>query len=107
MPGDTAVLQHYLAPLRRHLEPDDVTELVVNRPGEFAIERLSGWEWFEAPELTEAALRPLAVAAAPVTTQDVTAEPPICPTGPPTGGRWQIVLPPAAGRVSLAPRQPA
>ncbi len=37
MAGDTAVLEHYLAPLRRHLEPADVTELVINRPGEFAI----------------------------------------------------------------------
>jgi len=40
--GDTAVLQHYLTPLRVHLEPGDVTELVVNRPGEFAIERPGG-----------------------------------------------------------------
>jgi hypothetical protein len=59
-------LDHYLAPLRRHLEPPDVTELVVNRPGEFAIERLGGWEWVQADDLTEAALRPLAVAAAAV-----------------------------------------
>ena len=104
MAGDTAVLEHYLAPLRRHLEPADVTELVVNRPGEFAIERLSGWAWFEAPELTEATLRPLAVAAAAVTTQDVTAETPICSTVLPTGERCQIVLPPAAEHVSLTLR---
>ena len=107
MPGDTAVLQHYLAPLRRHLEPDDVTELVINRPGEFAVERLSGWEWFEAPELTEATLRPLAVAAAAVTTQDVTAETPICSTVLPSGERCQIVLPPAAEHVSLTLRKPS
>jgi type IV secretion system protein VirB11 len=107
MSGDTSVLQHYLAPLRRHLEPDDVTELVVNRPGEFAVERLSGWEWHEAPELTEATLRPLAVAAAAVTTQDVTAETPICSTVLPTGERCQIVLPPAAEHVSLTLRKPS
>src|SRR5277367_5062749 len=107
MSGDTAVLQHYLAPLRRHLEPDDVTELVVNRPGEFAVERAGGWVWFEAPELTEAALRPLAVAAAAVTTQDVTAETPICSTVLPTGERCQIVLPPVAEHVSLTLRKPS
>jgi type IV secretion system protein VirB11 len=107
MLGDTAVLQHYLAPLRRHLEPGDVTELVVNRPGEFAVERAGGWVWFEAPELTEAALRPLAVSAAAVTTQDVTAETPICSTVLPSGERCQIVLPPAAEHVSLTLRKPS
>src|SRR5579862_6667699 len=107
MAGDTAVLEHYLAPLRRHLEPADVTELVVNRPGEFAVERLGGWEWHDAPELTEAALRPLAVAAAAVTTQDVTAETPICSTVLPTGERCQVVLPPAAEHISLTLRKPS
>jgi type IV secretion system protein VirB11 len=107
MAGDTTVLEHYLAPLRRRLEPDDVTELVVNRPGEFAIERLGGWEWVEAPELTEAALRPLAVAAAAVTTQDVTAETPICSTVLPSGERCQIVMPPAAEHLSLTLRKPS
>jgi type IV secretion system protein VirB11 len=107
VPGNTAVLQHYMAPLRRHLEPDDVTELVVNRPGEFAVERAGGWQWFEAPELTEAALRPLAVAAAAATAQDVTPETPICSTVLPSGERCQIVLPPAAEHVSLTLRKPA
>ena len=107
MVGDTAVLEHYLAPLRRHLQPADVTELVVNRPGEFAVERLGGWEWHDAPDLTEAALRPLAVAAAAVTTQDVTSETPICSTVLPSGERCQIVLPPAAEHVSLTLRKPS
>jgi len=105
MASDTAVLQHYLAPLRRHLDAGDVTELVVNRPGEFAVERLGGWEWFEAPDLTEAALRPLAVAAAAATAQDVTAESPICSTMLPSGERCQIVLPPAAEHVCLTLRK--
>jgi type IV secretion system protein VirB11 len=107
VPGDTAVLEHYLAPLRRRLEPADVTELVVNRPGEFAVERLGGWQWFEDLDLTEASLRPLAVAAAAVTAQDVTSETPICSTVLPTGERCQIVLPPAAEHVSLTLRKPS
>ncbi len=107
MAGDTTVLQHYLAPLRRHLEADDVTELVVNRPGQFAIERRGQWQWFDAPDLTDAVLRPLAVAAAAATHQDVTPEIPICSTVLPGGERCQIVLPPAAEHVSLTLRKPS
>jgi type IV secretion system protein VirB11 len=107
MATDTTVLQHYLAPFRRHLAPADVSELVVNRPGEFAVERQGGWRWFEDPDLTEASLRPLAVAAAAVTSQDITAEAPICSTVLPTGERCQIVLPPAAEHISLTLRKPS
>jgi len=104
---DSSVLAHYLAPLQRRLEPDDVTELVVNRPGELAIERAGGWEWHDAPELTETWLATLARAAAAFTAQDVTEETPICSTVLPNGERCQIVLPPAAERLSLTLRKPA
>ncbi len=107
MARDTAVLEHYLAPLQRCLEPDDVTELVINRPGELALERSGGWEWREAPELTEAWLATLAKAAAAYTAQDVTDETPICSTVLPQGERCQIVLPPAAERISLTLRKPS
>lgn len=107
MGADTAVLEHYLAPLRRRLEPADVTELVVNRPGEFAVETLTGWSWFEDPDLTETSLRPLAIAAAAVTAQDVTREAPICSTVLPSGERCQIVLPPAAEHISITLRKPS
>jgi len=107
MPGDTAVLDHYLAPLRPHLDAPGVTELVINRPGEFAVERDGVWSWRDAPELTEAWLRPLAVAAAAATAQDVTPEAPICSTVLPTGERCQIVLPPAAQAISLTLRKPS
>jgi type IV secretion system protein VirB11 len=107
MPHDTSVLLHYLAPLQAALEPDDVTELVVNRPGELALERAGGWEWRTAPELTETWLTTLARAAAAHTAQDVTAEAPICSTVLPQGERCQIVLPPAAERASLTIRKPS
>ena len=105
MSGDTSVLEHYLKPLRASLDLPGVTELVVNRPGEFALERDGVWSWHEAPELTEAWLKPLAVAAAAVTSQDVTADLPICSTVLPTGERCQIVLPPAAEHLSLTLRK--
>ena len=107
MSGDTSVLEHYLKPLRASLDLPGVTELVVNRPGEFALERDGVWSWHEAPELTEAWLKPLAVAAAAVTSQDVTADLPICSTVLPSGERCQIVLPPAAEHLSLTLRKAA
>jgi type IV secretion system protein VirB11 len=105
--GDTTILTHYLAPLTRWLAPDDVTELVINRPGELGVERRGGWTWREAPELDESWLRPLAVAAAALTAQDVSETHPICSTVLPGGERCQIVLPPAAERISLTIRKPS
>lgn len=107
MAQDTSVLTHYLAPLQRRLEPEDVTELVVNRPGELGVERQGGWQWHKAPELTAEWLSTLARAAAAYTTQDVTDENPICSTVLPNGERCQVVLPPAAERVSLTLRKPS
>jgi type IV secretion system protein VirB11 len=107
MGQDNSVLLHYLAPLQRCLEADDVTELVVNRPGEIAIERTGGWEWRAAPELTDTWLATLAKAAAAYTAQDVTDEAPICSTVLPKGERCQIVLPPAAEQLSLTLRKPS
>ena len=106
---DTAVLDHYLAPLQDLLAPDDVTELVVNRPGEVGVEDARGWRWHEVPVLTEAWLQTLAVAAAAYTRQDVDARRPICSTILPGDIRCQIVLPPAvpAGALSLTLRKPS
>jgi len=104
---DHAVLHHYLAPLTHHLAEDGVTELVVNRPGELAIETEAGWTWRAAPELTEAWLATLARAAAAYTAQDISAEAPICSTALPGGERCQVVLPPAAAHASLTIRKPS
>lgn len=107
MTYDAAVLTHYLAPLRRYLDAPEVTEVVVNRPGEFAVEDRRGWLWVPAPELTDDVLGRIAVAAAAATRQDVTAERPISSTVLPTGERCQVVLPPAAEHVSLTFRKPS
>lgn len=107
MSYDPAVLTHYLAPLRAYLDAADVTEVVVNRPGEFAVEDRRGWTWVAAPELTEEVLTRIGVAAAAATRQDVTAERPVCSTVLPTGERCQVVLPPAADHVSLTFRKPS
>ncbi len=104
---DCTILQHYLAPLQASLAHDDVSELVINRPGELALERAGGWTWLEAPELTETWLTTLAKAAAAYTAQDISADAPICSTVLPGGLRCQLVLPPAAEAVSLTVRKPS
>jgi type IV secretion system protein VirB11 len=109
MIADSSVLLHYMQPLQRLLEPADVTELVINRPGEVGVEGAKGWTWFEAPELTAIWLATLANAAAAFSRQDVNAETPVCSTVLPQGERCQIVMPPAVpeGTVSITIRKPS
>lgn len=107
MTYDAAILTHYLAPIRAALDQPDVTEVVVNRPGEFGVETARGWSWVDAPDLTADALARIGVAAAAATAQDVGAEQPLCSTVLPTGERCQVVLPPAAEQVSLTFRKPS
>ena len=85
MRQDASVLDHYLAPLAAPLAPDDVTELVVNRPGEIGLEQAGAWRWIDAPELDAVWLATLAVAAAAYTAQDVSPEAPVCSTVLPGG----------------------
>lgn len=107
MTYDPAVLTHYLAPVREALDTPGVSEVVVNRPGEFGIEAEGRWTWRDAPALTAEALTRIAVAAAAATCQDVGADQPICSTALPSGERCQIVLPPAATAPSLTLRRPS
>jgi len=107
MTYDAAILTHYLAPIRSALDQPDVTEVVVNRPGEFGVETTLGWRWVDAPDLTADALARIGIAAAAATAQDVGAEQPLCSTVLPTGERCQVVLPPAAEQVSLTFRKPS
>lgn len=104
---NASVLMHYLAPLQRRLDAADVTELVVNRPGELGVEQAGRWAWSEAPELDDTWLATFARAAAAFTSQDVTEETPICSTVLPQGERCQIVMPPAAERLSITIRKPS
>ena len=107
MRQDASVLDHYLAPLAAHMIPRDVTELVVNRPGEIGLERAGAWRWIEAPDLDAPWLSTFAVAAAAYTSQDVGPETPICSTVLPGGVRCQVVVPPAVEHVSLTLRKPS
>jgi type IV secretion system protein VirB11 len=109
MSADSSVLLHYLQPIMPLLEPADVTDLVINRPGEVGVESASGWRWHAAPELTPTWLGTLATCAAAFTRQDISVETPICSTVLPNGERCQIVAPPVApaDTVSITIRKPS
>jgi type IV secretion system protein VirB11 len=109
-PGkNTAVLDSVTAPLRKYLDDETVTELVVNVPGEIGIERRGGWVWESEPSLDFKSLMALATAAAAFTAQDITRENPIVSTIFPTGERVQIVVPPVVPdeTVSVTVRKPS
>ncbi len=103
------VLERYLAPLARFLSQSELTEIVVNRPGEVFTEGPNGWQRHESADLSHAHLMHLATAAAGYTRQDIASDHPIVSTTLPGEERCQIVVPPAvpAGTVSLTIRKPS
>jgi type IV secretion system protein VirB11 len=100
-------LDAYLSPLAPWLEREDVTDLLVNRPGEVWIETTGGAILREdAPQVTELALSRLARQIAAATHQGVNREQPLLSAALPNGGRVQIIAPPATrGGLVLAIRR--
>jgi type IV secretion system protein VirB11 len=89
-------LDAYLAPLAALLERADVTDLMVNRPGEIWVETASGAITREAaPQITELALSRLARQIAASSHQGVNREQPLLSAALPDGARVQVVAPPA------------
>jgi type IV secretion system protein VirB11 len=90
-------LDAYLAPLASWLEREDVTDLMVNRPGEVWVETAAGAIACEpAPQITELALNRLARQIAAASHQGVNREHPLLSATLPGGARVQVVSPPAA-----------
>jgi hypothetical protein len=84
-------LEAYLAPLAPWLSRADVTDVLINRPGEVWIETTDGTMSREpADQLTEVALQRLARQIA----ASSRCSPPPCPTAP--ASRWSRRPPPAA-----------
>lgn len=107
MPGGKRTFDAFFRPMAAQFAREDVTELVVNRAGEFGVETRKGWEWFDAPELDYTALRRLCDLMASFTKQDVAEETPVVSSVLPDGARVQCVVPPAvpAGTVSITVRK--
>jgi len=102
-------LLHLLKPFIHHLDDPNVTEVVVNRPAEFGVERNGRWEWHDAPELTFERMDQIGLAAAAETAKDFSRANPVCGTILPAGQRMQINRPPAVtpdGIITMCIRRP-
>ncbi len=100
-------LEAYLQPLAVWLEQADVTDILINAPGQVWIERL-GEEArpHEAPELSETALWRLATQIAAASHQGVSREHPLLASTLPSGARVQVIAPPATrGPMAIAIRK--
>ena len=102
-----AYLDAYLRPLASWLERPDVTDILINAPGEVWVETLGGdTQRHAAPELTDTILWRLAGQIAAAAHQGVSREHPLLAATLPDGGRVQIVAPPATrGPMALAIRK--
>jgi type IV secretion system protein VirB11 len=100
-------LSAYLAPLAPWLSRPDVTDVLVNRPGEVWVETAGGLMCREpADQLNEVALQRLARQIAAASHQGVNREQPLLSATLPDGSRVQIVGPPATrGGLALAVRK--
>ena len=89
-------LDAYLSALAPWLSRDDVTDLLINRPGEVWIETDRGeLSCIEAPQVTELVLSRLARQIAAASHQGVNREQPLLSATLPDGARVQIISPPA------------
>jgi type IV secretion system protein VirB11 len=89
-------LQSYLAPLAPWLEAPDITDILINRPGEIWIERQGGaMERLAVPELSERVLGRLIRQVAAASDQGINREQPLLSATLPDGARVQVVGPPA------------
>lgn len=96
-------LDAYLAPFRRWLERDTVTEIMVNRPGEVWIEDAAspGMQRIETPEIDDRLVQRLAEQVARVSHQGINREHPLLGATLPAkdgggGARIQFCGPPAS-----------
>jgi type IV secretion system protein VirB11 len=88
-------LDAYLEPFRNWLAQPDVTELLVNRPGEVWIEQRGRMTCHKAPKVTDALLQRLAEQVARVSNQGISRERPLLAAMLPNGARVQFVAPTA------------
>jgi type IV secretion system protein VirB11 len=93
--GPDPFLDAYLEPFRGWLAEDDVTELLVNRPGEVWIEQRGRMTCHKAAKVNDALLQRLAEQVARVSNQGISRERPLLAAMLPNGARVQFVAPTA------------
>lgn len=93
--GGDPFLEAYLEHFREWLDDPEVTELLVNRPGEIWVERPSGMMRHDAPSIDDRLLQRLAEQVARITNQGINRERPLLAAMLPNGARAQFVAPSA------------
>jgi type IV secretion system protein VirB11 len=94
--GGGVYLDAYLAPLRPWLMREEVTEILVNRPGEIWVEAAgAGMQRVALPEIDDRHLQRLAEQVARISHQGVNRERPLLSAVLPDGARVQFVAPSA------------
>lgn len=93
--GVDPFLEAYLEPFRGWLDQPDVTELLVNRPGEVWIEQRGQMTCHKAPKVDDSLLQRLAEQVARVSHQGISRERPLLAAMLPNGARVQFVAPTA------------
>lgn len=90
-------LEAYLAPFAPFLARADVSEILVNRPGEVWIEVAGAprMERIAVPQVDDRLLKRLAEQIARITSQGINRQQPLMAANLPDGARVQIVAPPA------------
>lgn len=107
IPFEGVYLRSYLRPFARWLDQADVSEVLVNRPGEVWVETAGQplMQRFDAPEVTDELVGRLAAQIARAGHQAVNRQSPLLAASLPTGERVQMVGPPAARHWALAIRR--
>ena len=105
--GPGLYLEAYLRPLAAWLEQPDVTDILINRPGEVWVETIGApAQRHDAPDLTDNTLWRLATQIAAAAHQGVSREHPLLAATLPNGARVQIIAPPATrGGMAVAIRK--
>lgn len=99
-------LATYLEPLARFLDQPDVTEILVNRPGEVWIENGAGMARHDVAQIDAVLLQRLAEQVARVSNQAINRERPLLGATLPDGARVQFVAPSATrGHWAMAIRR--
>jgi len=94
--GGGVYLDAYLAPLRPWLAREEVTEILVNRPGEIWVESAgAGMQRIALPEIDDRHLQRLAEQVARISHQGINRERPLLAATLPDGARVQFVAPSA------------
>lgn len=100
IPFDGVYLRSYLKPFARWLEQPDVSEVLVNQPGEVWVETAGQprMQRFDAPDVTDELMGRLAAQIARADHQAVNRQSPLLAAVLPSGERVQMVGPPATRR---------